>query len=298
MVEDKHEHGLDDDEECEKKDRRIVTLNVGGELFTTTEATLMSQGENYISNLVRANQPISVPKDEHGHPFVDRDKELFAYILHFLRGNFMVFEFMSERKMKHVIEEAKFYGIDALVDRFYPEISERTKMREANLMMTVQLASSFLPLDDALGPWGKFISSILKDKKLIHELLDTMHTSVAVRRALSNRDELDPEGKQFDPDRAQTLSEALSRCSMLLLSSKSGQQRLTQLVTDLAQYIMQRTRHTGAPAAVTALLAANLNIDNRPWYQRWPLRALKQTKRACGCVSSWWSQLGLLWAAV
>ncbi|RCN25806.1 K+ channel tetramerization domain protein [Ancylostoma caninum] len=56
----------------------IVVLNVGGERFTTTKETLMS-------NLCRENTYFANLDDSKGEIFIDRDPKVFMFILNYLR---------------------------------------------------------------------------------------------------------------------------------------------------------------------------------------------------------------------
>ena len=65
----------------------IVKLNVGGQRFYTTLATLGSRGENMLTALA-SNKDFGLVKrlkDEDGFLFLDRDGETFAQVLRLLR---------------------------------------------------------------------------------------------------------------------------------------------------------------------------------------------------------------------
>lgn len=64
---------------------RLVRLNVGGQLFCTTEHTLLwAGGQTFFHGLLsgRFVQPV----DEQGAIFIDRDPLLFAAVLNYLRN--------------------------------------------------------------------------------------------------------------------------------------------------------------------------------------------------------------------
>ncbi|KAL2902550.1 hypothetical protein RDABS01_027632 [Bienertia sinuspersici] len=87
----------------------IVTLNVGGELFQTTQQTLTLAGPNSIlSNL------FSSSNSNANIPFFDRDPQLFSIILSFLRtGNLL--SKSKEFNLHDLIVESQFYGIEHLL---------------------------------------------------------------------------------------------------------------------------------------------------------------------------------------
>lgn len=61
----------------------IVTLNVGGQLFTTRRSTLCSVSGSFLANLL--GRRFRVDRDSQGHAFVDRSPKFFGLILDWLR---------------------------------------------------------------------------------------------------------------------------------------------------------------------------------------------------------------------
>ena len=59
----------------------LISINVGGTVFTTTKATLLKL--KYFQAIL--NEPYLSLKDKDGNFFVDRDPKLFEIILRFLR---------------------------------------------------------------------------------------------------------------------------------------------------------------------------------------------------------------------
>jgi hypothetical protein len=97
----------------------IVTLNVGGSIYTTTLATLTSSGEgNYFSCLLSDRFPTL--RDANGNIFVDRDGKTFRYILNFLRtGALHVMAAAPSQAAlvySEILEEARFFSLLSLVD--------------------------------------------------------------------------------------------------------------------------------------------------------------------------------------
>ena len=90
----------------------IIRINVSGTVFSTTWATITSHGSNYISTLVETNnnKRMTILTDENGYVFIDRDRDLFALVLKFLRygiGNHTVIPLTTD-----FFKELEFYGID------------------------------------------------------------------------------------------------------------------------------------------------------------------------------------------
>jgi BTB/POZ domain len=64
----------------------VVKLNVGGKRYVTTRNTIMSKGENLLTQLISHDSgPFEAARDPEGYLFIDRDGKAFAVILNFLR---------------------------------------------------------------------------------------------------------------------------------------------------------------------------------------------------------------------
>jgi hypothetical protein len=120
----------------------IITLNVGGSIYTTTLATLTSSGEgNYFSCLLSDRFPIL--RDESGHIFVDRDGKSFRYILNYLRtGALHVMAATPTHAAlvySEILEEARFFSLQSLVDeleRRIVDIEEHENTPKINVVVT------------------------------------------------------------------------------------------------------------------------------------------------------------------
>lgn len=64
--------------------QEVVTLNVGGELYTTSVATLTKYPDSMLGVMFNGKFPTTT-KDKQGNCFIDRDGEMFKYILNYLR---------------------------------------------------------------------------------------------------------------------------------------------------------------------------------------------------------------------
>lgn len=103
----------------------LIHLNVGGEHFTTTRETLCASHarSSMLSRLIASGIPTQ--RDQDGNIFLDRDGYRFRIVLNYLRcgtihvvgdhvpcpgvrGGFVLLE--------EVLEEARFYGLDGLVE--------------------------------------------------------------------------------------------------------------------------------------------------------------------------------------
>jgi len=61
----------------------ILHLNVGGEIFLTSEATLCFQSQSNLAKMVRGETEQVFDKD--GNLFIDQDPKYFRFVLHYLR---------------------------------------------------------------------------------------------------------------------------------------------------------------------------------------------------------------------
>ncbi|KAI4498706.1 hypothetical protein M0802_006173 [Mischocyttarus mexicanus] len=107
---------VDQQEETQK----IVDLNVGGVTYTTTLETLTKDSTCRLGILFTENFPIQ--KDSTGKYFLDRDGNLFRYILDYLRDERVVLP-EGLKECERLKKEAVYYGLDDLV-RIIDEKSE------------------------------------------------------------------------------------------------------------------------------------------------------------------------------
>ena len=67
---------------------KIITLNVGGRVFSTTLTTLLSHPDSVLARMFSNDGSAVMPPamtDSSGHYFIDRDPDAFAVILNYLR---------------------------------------------------------------------------------------------------------------------------------------------------------------------------------------------------------------------
>jgi hypothetical protein len=85
----------------------IVKLDIGGTFYTTTRSTLCKYTDSMLAAMFSGNFPVC---EFEGRAFIDRDGELFKYILQFLRTNSIEEEFNPDL----LLQEAQFYGLTGL----------------------------------------------------------------------------------------------------------------------------------------------------------------------------------------
>jgi len=89
-----------------------IKLDIGGKCFTTTLNTLTIVGGSFFSGMFSGKFPVQV--DSNGSYFVDRDPELFPYILNFLRGIVPDVKNITKRELIALKQEAIFFQIEEL----------------------------------------------------------------------------------------------------------------------------------------------------------------------------------------
>ena len=91
----------------------MVTLNVGGVLYTTTTFTLQKYPDSMLGALMSGKIPTTL--DSQGHVFIDRDGNMFRHILNFLRTSALCIPSdFAEMDLLHA--EADFFQIEPLVN--------------------------------------------------------------------------------------------------------------------------------------------------------------------------------------
>ncbi|XP_068128422.1 BTB/POZ domain-containing protein KCTD9 [Hyperolius riggenbachi] len=92
-----------------------LTLNVGGKYFTTTRSTLVSkEPDSMLSHMFSDRDAWGNKRDHRGAFLIDRSPEYFEPILNYLRhGQLIVNDGVN---LLGVLEEAKFFGIDSLIE--------------------------------------------------------------------------------------------------------------------------------------------------------------------------------------
>ena len=93
---------------------RIVRLLVGGREHATTRDTLSMVPDSFLDRLVSGELPSTL--DEQGRYFIDRNGELFVFVLDWLRtaGDLEIVARQPADVLGRLRIEADFYGIDDL----------------------------------------------------------------------------------------------------------------------------------------------------------------------------------------
>ena len=96
-----------------KQPLQRIRLNVGGQLFETSAATLSRCSGSMLEVVVSGHFPLE--RDADGNVFIDRDPALFRQVMQYLRTGEVTGLPRSGTEGALLRQEAKFYGIDCLV---------------------------------------------------------------------------------------------------------------------------------------------------------------------------------------
>lgn len=100
-----------------------VKLDVGGVHFTTSLTTLMTEPDSMLAAMFSGRHELE--KDDDGRVFIDRDGELFKYVLQYLReGELDRFQLPSGVKQR-LKREAAFYCLPKLEEKLFAAEVER-----------------------------------------------------------------------------------------------------------------------------------------------------------------------------
>ncbi|GAM27045.1 hypothetical protein SAMD00019534_102200 [Acytostelium subglobosum LB1] len=98
--------------------RSLVKLNIGGTKYLTTRDTLLSAQSTFFTALLSGSCGNAMDSD--GHYFIDRDGDIFAHILSYMRtGYFNASDHIQQRRAL-IYREADFYGIRSLISLLEP----------------------------------------------------------------------------------------------------------------------------------------------------------------------------------
>ena len=115
-----------------------VKLNVGGTLFHTTVTTLTSPTAH--SSMLHAmfahssgGSHFPLELDDKGAVFLDRDPQLFRYILNYLRDGSLPLSSLSAATKLGLLREARYFGLSGLMREVQAEVREMKKRERREL---------------------------------------------------------------------------------------------------------------------------------------------------------------------
>jgi hypothetical protein len=128
----------------------IVKLNVGGTCFDVSRTTLMSQKDSMLEAMFSGRHNVVVDKDDSGRYFIDRDGDMFKYVLCFLRApHTFTLEGLSPRDTQRAREELEYFQFPFLnvpatgtVSAELEELRKQTRYARENLRVNIQNENS------------------------------------------------------------------------------------------------------------------------------------------------------------
>ncbi|KAJ8352453.1 hypothetical protein SKAU_G00239290 [Synaphobranchus kaupii] len=109
-------------EEAQNNFPDVVELNVGGQVYYTRHATLVSISNSLLGRIFSPKTDLSndLPRDPRGRYFIDRDGFLFRYVLDYLRDKQVVLpdHFPERERLKR---EAEYFQLPELVRILTPD---------------------------------------------------------------------------------------------------------------------------------------------------------------------------------
>ena len=103
-----------------EEDSTLIELNVGGVYYKTTKKTLLQERDSYFNQIIN-NSSKSFTYENYNNKkhtifklFIDRNGDLFKYILDYLRNNKKLILPDNFKDFKRLQAEAKFYKLTDL----------------------------------------------------------------------------------------------------------------------------------------------------------------------------------------
>ncbi|XP_078513499.1 potassium channel regulatory protein [Lissotriton helveticus] len=120
-----------------------VTLNVGGQRFSTLPSTLRRVPDSRLARMLDGAADSDLKPLNGGQFFVDRDGALFALVLDYLRAGSQLCLPAGFRDFERLRREADFYGLPALAELLAPEGALRPRPELLELRFVLQEGRGF-----------------------------------------------------------------------------------------------------------------------------------------------------------
>lgn len=116
----------------------IIELNVGGTVYCSTSKTLLSEPESIFDSILNESPLV---KDSNNKIFIDRDGQIFRFILDFLRNKNKFFQPETNSDKIRLKNEAEYYKLANLIKL----------LEEKQIDLKLDLPISFLPTKNTYG---------------------------------------------------------------------------------------------------------------------------------------------------
>ncbi|XP_078353557.1 uncharacterized protein LOC144638224 isoform X3 [Oculina patagonica] len=123
-----------------------VKLNVGGKIYKTTLDTLRKDPDSMLCAMFSGRFDLKADEED-GAYFIDRDAELFRYILNYLRNGELLCK--DDRLKEEVLAEAKFYQVQGIINQLEEETAMPPLLQVSSLIINdekhLSALTSWLP---------------------------------------------------------------------------------------------------------------------------------------------------------
>jgi len=119
-----------------------IKLNVGGKIYKTTLDTLRKDPDSMLCAMFSGRFELKADEDD-GAYFIDRDAELFRYILNYLRNGQLILT-DAERIKEELLEEAKFYQVQGIIEQLEQKTPTSPGLLGSSLIVKTETYQSAL----------------------------------------------------------------------------------------------------------------------------------------------------------
>ena len=150
---------------------QVLDLNVGGQLFSVHQATLMNEPGSKLASLVTGNHTFSTDQD--GRIFIDADGHIFSYILEYLRFDTL--------PPLHLASQVHSYAVQFHLKEFELKLSTYLPVIQAKFLENTR--SQYPNYEDIFGHIIKKISqlAIQEDGEIIHTIVRCVNANRTVK---------------------------------------------------------------------------------------------------------------------
>ena len=117
---------------------KVITLNVGGTRYTTTLSTLTKYPDSMLGVMFSGRHDL--PQQEDGFYFIDRDGEVFKYILMYLRDSTVAYvQIYQQEEIQQLLVkiEANYYLLPELEEALQQRIGLQAAVKEKELRKSI-----------------------------------------------------------------------------------------------------------------------------------------------------------------
>jgi hypothetical protein len=92
----------------------IVKVNVGGQLFVTTRATMCAEAGSMLAAKFDPESSFHPPQEQDGGVFLDRSPKCFEHVLNYLRNGCQLVSDIPDDLLKNIRADADYFGLERL----------------------------------------------------------------------------------------------------------------------------------------------------------------------------------------